>query len=260
MRIMRTLGVAAFAAALALPAAAEDLTIVYKVTGRGDKPQTASQYYSASKIRTSDGEHDTILDLAAGRIVSLDNAKKQYSQMTLAEIQASMQQASAQMEEAMKNVPPAMREKMQQMMGGAGAGVGSSIAVTKGGTRSVAGYSCQEYSISMGAGLKSETCNTTALQIPFDPAQFRKMWSFSNPAFMNAMKGASNMTEQLQQIQGLPLAETTSFSLMGRSMTTTKEATEVKKGAVPASVFEIPAGYTEVESPMKAMGRAKRRE
>ena len=42
---------------------------------------------------------------------------------------------------------------------------------------------------------------------------------FSNPAMMNAAKGAAKMTEQLQQIQGLPLAETTSFSMMGRNMT-----------------------------------------
>ena len=232
-------------------AAAEDLTITYKVTGRGDTATTATQYYSASKIRMSDGERDTILDLGAGRILSIDHRKKEYSEVTLAELEGMMQQASAQMDEAMKNVPPAMRDQMAKMMGGAAGGVASSISVTKGGSRTVAGYACQEYTISIGGSVKNETCNTTALQPPFDPTQFRKMWSFSNPAFMNAAKNAAKMTEQLQQIQGLPLAEKSSVSVMGRNMTTIKEATEVRKGAIPASAFEAPAGYKKVDSPMK---------
>ena len=232
-------------------AAAEDLTITYKVTGRGDTATTATQYYSASKIRMSDGERDTILDLGAGRILSIDHRKKEYSEVTLAELEGMMQQASAQMDEAMKNVPPAMRDQMAKMMGGAAGGVASSISVTKGGSRTVAGYACQEYTISIGGSVKNETCNTTALTPPFDPTQFRKMWSFSNPAFMNAAKNAAKMTEQLQQIQGLPLAEKSSVSVMGRNMTTIKEATEVRKGAIPASAFEAPAGYKKVDSPMK---------
>ena len=67
-------------------AAAEDLTITYKVTGRGDAAGTATQYYSASKIRMSDGEHDAIIDLAGGRILNVDHKQKQYSEMLVSEI------------------------------------------------------------------------------------------------------------------------------------------------------------------------------
>lgn len=239
-------------------AAAEDLTITYKVTGRGDTASTATQYYSASKIRMSDGERDTIIDLGAGRIVSIDHKKKEYSEVMVAEIEAMMKQATAQMDEAMKNVPPAMRDQMAKMMGGEAGGAASSISVTKGGSRTLAGYACQEYTIAIGESVKNETCNTTALQPPFDPAQFRKMWSFSNPAFMNAAKNAAKMTEQLQQIQGLPLAEKSSVSVMGRNMTTIKEATEVKKGAIPASAFLVPAGFKKVDSPMKGAQQGMR--
>jgi hypothetical protein len=246
------------AAAFAGIVSAEDLTITYKVTGRGDAPTTTTQYYSASKIRVSDGERDTILDFAAGRILTIDSKKKEYSEMLLSEIEAAMKQASAQMEETMKNVPPAMRERMEKMMGGGAGGAVANISVTKGGTRKVAGYACQEYTIAMGENFKNDTCNTTALAIPFDPAQYRKMWSFSNPAFM---KNAAKMAEQMQKVEGLPLAENTSVNMMGRSMTTTKEATEVKKGAIAASVFEPPAGFKKVESPLKQMpqGRPGRR-
>jgi hypothetical protein len=257
MRVSRfafSFGVAVAASAVV---SAEDLTITYKLTGRGDAPATTTQYYSASKIRVSDGERDTILDLAGGRILTIDNRKKEYSEVTLAEIEAMLNQANAQMEQAMKNVPPAMREQMAKMMGGAASGAAASINVAKGGTRKVAGYACQEYTITMGESFKNETCNTTALPIPFDPAQYRKLTSFSNPAFM---KSAAKFAEQMQKVEGLPLAETTSVSMMGRSMNTTKEATEVKKGAIAASVFEAPAGYKKVESPLKAMpGKPGRR-
>lgn len=252
LALLFAFGAAAF---FSQAAAAEDLTIVYKVTGRGgNTPVTATQYYSATKIRTSDGEHDSILDLAAGRILSIDHKKKEYSEIALSEIEA-MKQANAQMEEAMKNVPPGMRDRMAKMMGGAAAGVASSLTVTKGGTRKLAGYPCQEYTIAMGEGFKNEICNTTALQAPFDPAQFRKMWTFSNPAFM---KNAAKVAEQLEQVQGLPLAEKTSVNMMGRSMTTAKEATEVKKGAISASVFELPAGYKKVESKVKQEMRGRK--
>jgi hypothetical protein len=33
------------------------------------------------------------------------------------------------------------------------------------------------------------------------------------------------------------------------------EATEVKKGAIAADAFAIPAGYKQVESPLKKMGK-----
>jgi hypothetical protein len=236
-------------ALLALPAVAEDLTIAYKLTGHG-AATTATQYYSASKIRTSTGDVDSVFDLAAGRILNIDNKKKEYSEITLAELEAAMQQAQAQMEEAMKNVPPQMREMMQQKMGAAAGGVASSITVTKGGTRTVAGYPCQEYTIAFGGMSKNDTCNTTSLQIPFDPAQFRKMSAFINPAMA---KNASKLADQLQEVKGIPLSETTTVSVLGRTTTSSKEATEVKKGAIPASMFDAPADYKKVESPMKQM-------
>jgi len=255
MRVSRLAFLLGLAAAVSAGVvSAEDLTITYKVTGRGDAPLTITQYYSASKIRMSDGERDTVMDLAGGRILTIDNKKKEYSEILLSEIEAMMTQANAQMEEAMKNVPPAMRDQMSKMMGGAASGAATSINVTKGGTRKVVGYACQEYTITMGDSWKSETCNTTALPLPFDPAQFRKLSSFSNPAFM---KSAAKMAEQMQKVEGLPLAETSSMNMMGRSMTTTKEATEVKKGAIAASVFEPPAGYKKVDSPMKSMPQGK---
>jgi DNA-binding protein YbaB len=170
-----------------------------------------------------------------------------------------MQKMSAEMEKAnaqMQNLPPEVREKMEKMMGGAGA-----VTVTKGGTRKIAGYDAQQYTILMGTNMKMETWNTTGLQMPVPEADLKKLMSFAGamgPMAQNPMfKGMAKMAEEMKKIQGFPLARTTDFQMMGKSVTSSSEAIEVKTGPVPASAFAIPAGYAKVESPMMKMGGKK---
>jgi hypothetical protein len=59
----------------------------------------------------------------------------------------------------------------------------------------------------------------------------------------------------MKEIQGFTLAENVSVKVMGRSMDTTREAVEVKKGPIPAQTFAVPAGYKKVDSPMLKMGQ-----
>lgn len=231
----------------ALPVAAEDLTIVFK-DGKG---ALQTQYYTSSKARHNMGATDSIMDFATGTITSIDNKKKEYSQITLEQMEAAMKQMSAQMEQAMAKVPPEMRAKMEQMMGG---GL-TAITVTKGGTKKVAGYDTQQYTISMGANMKTDLWATTALQLPFDPTQFRRMSGFAGAGGGPMMKNAAKMAEKMKEVQGLTLAEYVSVKALGRAMDTSKEAVEVKKGPIPAETFAVPAGYKKVESPMLKMGQ-----
>jgi hypothetical protein len=256
----QTLAAALCAAALfAVPALAEDLTIVFKSTG-GDGGGTSTSYYSSEKMRTGNAESETIIEYAAGKIVSIDHKKKEYSEITLAEMEAALKAASAKMEEAnaqmqqqMANMPPAVREKMEQMMGG----VASSVTVTKGGTRQVAGYSCQDYTVAMGQMMTSKVCATTALQFPAPNVDYRKFASFSgsaaafagNPMFKNMDK----LTAEMKKIEGFTIAESTSMKMMGKSFDSSKEAVEIKKGPIPASAFDVAAltqGYKKVPHPV----------
>src|SRR5262249_17390216 len=137
-RLLLAAACAAGFAAVSVPvASAEDLTLVFKATNK-DGTSTATNYFSSEKMRSGDGEHEMVIEYAAGKITSIDHKKKEYSEITLAEMDAAMKQAQArmdQMAEQMKNMPPAVREKMESMMGGAA----GSVTVTKGGTRQVAG-------------------------------------------------------------------------------------------------------------------------
>jgi hypothetical protein len=262
MTTRRTLAAACAAALLAAPVVAEDLTIVFKTTG-GKNAGTATSYYSSEKMRTGDAESETIVEYAAGKIVAIDHKKKEYSEITLAEMeaamkaaQAKMEEANAQMKEQMAAMPAAVREKMESMMGG----VAGSVTVTKGGTRQVAGYTCQDYTVAMGQSLTTKICATTALQFPAPNVDYRKFASFagsasamaSNPMF----KSMGKMTDEMKKIEGFTIAEATSMKMMGRSMDTSKEAVEIKKGPIPASAFDVATiapGYKKVAHPVTKM-------
>jgi len=231
----------------ASPASAEDLTITFQSSEGG----TNVHYYTKDRMRLNNGRTDTIMDFASGKITNIDHQKKQYSEMTIDEIDAAMKGVSAQMEQAMANVPPAMREKMAKMMGGGGA---AEVTVTKGETRTIAGYACQVYTVTMGNNMTQQSCNSTALTPPFDPSNFQKLTRVSLPM----VQGMDKLVEKTAEIKGLSLMNHTSMNMMGRKMDTTVEATEVKKGALGEDVFALPSGYKKVDSPLKAMTRGRR--
>lgn len=233
-------------AVFATTAGAEDLTIAFKSTDGG----TATHYFSKDRIRMNNGSNDTIMEFVSGKIVTIDHKKKEYSEMTMAEMDQAMQAMAAQMEEAMAKVPPQMRAQMAKMMGGAA----SDVTVTKGATKTVAGYSCQSYTITMGANMTQETCNSTALTPPFDPANFQKLTRVSVPM----MQGMDKLVKKMSEVQGIALMQHTSVSVMGKKIDNGLEATEVKKGAIGAEAFATPSGYKQVESPLKKMAKTGR--
>jgi|CXWL01.1.fsa_nt_gi hypothetical protein len=236
---------ALFVALATTTATAEDLTISFK-SGDGG---VATHYFTKDRVRMNSGKTDTMMEFASGKIVSIDHKKKEYFEMTIAELDATMKGVAAQMEEAMANVPPQMRGQMAKMMGGGA----SEVTVTKGATKTIAGYPCQTYTVSMGTTMTRETCNSTALTPPFDPAHFEKMSRVSIPM----IQGMDKMIKKMSEIQGIALMERTSTSMMGRKSDTSMEATAVGKSAIAADVFAMPAGYKRIDSPLKnlKMGR-----
>ena len=263
MTNMRLLLAAACTVGLAAaPARAEDLTLVFKTTTKNGA-STATSYFSSEKMRSGDAEHETIIEYAAGKMTSIDHKKKEYSEITLDEMEAAMKAASAkmeaaskQMEQQMANMPPAVKEKMQAMMGGAAA----AVTVTKGGTREVAGYSCTDYTIAMGTQMTTKVCATTALKFPAPNVDYRRFSSFASSAGAMAnnpmFKGMSKVADEMKKIEGITIAESTSLQMMGQSVNTSKEATEIKKGPIPASAFDVATiakGYKKVPNPMTQM-------
>lgn len=247
---MKRFAAAAFCTATicALPAAADDLTIAYRSTG-GAGAGTATSYFSTERMRTSDADRDSLVEYASGRIVMIDHKKKEYSETTLAELEATMKAATAQMDAQMANLPPAMRERMQAMTGG------GAVTVAKGGTRKVAGYDCQDYTVAMGSMGNLHVCATTAIAPPAPNVDYRRFASFASLGGNPMLK---NLAAEMQKIQGFTLAESSSMKMMGRAVESSKEATEVKRGPIPPATFDVAAltkGYKKVASPTARLGK-----
>ena len=231
--------IAALACAAALPAlaGAEDITIVSKATVNKGAPSTSTQYIAADRIRTSDGEHDTIVEVAAGRFTVINHKKKEYYEFTRDEMLASMQK----FEQQMSGPAGAMFEKM---MGGK---VGEAT-VQKGASRKVAGYDCTSYTFSLGESMQYEMCATQALQLP--------------PQYYDALQGPYSMMgpmakrfgkifDEMKKIKGFPVAMSSTVNLMAFKMQLASEAMEVRKGAIPAAAFQLPPGYKKKDTPFK---------
>lgn len=222
----------AFAGAVSL--AAEDLTVISK-TSMGDHSGTSTQYLSSTKSRTSDGQSDAIIEFKTGRLVFVDHKKKEYSETTMDEMAAFFDS----LQKDLKGNP-----MFESMFGDA-----DDVKVEKKKTsRKIAGYDCDDYEMSMGESLVFEFCAAKALKPPPQYYEGRK-YSFASMGPMG--KRYMKMFEEMRKIEGFPLAMEMDVDMGVVKQTTVSEATEVKKGAIPESVFEIPVGYKKTKSPFK---------
>jgi hypothetical protein len=254
--------------AVAAPLFAQDLTIVSKTTSDKSPPETTTSYLSQDHVRMASGQGmETITDPKAGQIMTLDNKKKTYYVTT----KQDMEQAAAKMkqrmdspemkkaQERLKNLTPEQRKQMEGAMGGL---LGSFDVKKTGPTRKIAGYGCETWEITMGELSKTDECLSSELQIPVQAWEMYRGYADSLKTMMSALgpmaKDVAKMSEKFKDLKGYPMASETTVKVMGYSSRTTSEVIEVKRGPIPASAWEIPAGYKKVDNPMlKALESSK---
>ncbi len=238
-----------------LPATAEDLTVVSSVTtGRG-APMTATQYLANNKMRTSDGRTDTILDVASGRMVQIDHKKKTYWESSLAEMRQHL--AGLPMMAGMLGGMHSLHSCgvdhphpggfQQRGVVTSPALALATVEVTKdSGSREVAGYTCDQYHLTLGRRFQFELWAARDLKAPTQYYDAKKMIY----ATMGPMASRfDKMYEEMKKIDGFPLYTKIETRMLGMKTQSVSEATEVRKGPIPADVFEPPAGYKKKKSP-----------
>ena len=226
--------IASVALALASVAPAEDLTIVSRVEMGKGKTVTSTQYLTSTKVRTSDGENDTIMDFSTGRLTVINGKKKEYYETSLQDMAESMQK----MQQELANSPMAgMFGKVQD------------VKVEKGTeAKKVAGYDTQHWILTMGEGMRFDMWAAPSVEAPTQYYDARKsLYLAMGPMGQRFQR----MTEEMRKVKGFPLATRITAKMMMIKMDTYTEATEVRKGAIPASAFEVPAGYKKKEAPFK---------
>lgn len=231
--LLITLIATAVSAALALPAMADDLTIVSSITVRG-KTSKATSYLTDERILTSDGQTDTIIDFSGERLVTIDHKKKRWSETTFAEIRSAMAEA----EKMLAEMPP----MVSQMLGD----ITDARVEKLGSSRQVAGHTCHNYRISLGEKISYDLCAAPSVEPPMNYYEARKMGNLMMGPMASRM---SKIFDAMAKIDGYPIAMDMSLQLMGMNTTVDQEAVEIKSG-VPTGVFEVPSGYKKKKSPI----------
>lgn len=220
--------------ALPLPGRAEDLTIASTVTTPRGTEREQTQYVSAARMRLSDGERDTIVDLASGKVVLLDTRRKEYSETSLTEVRAFLDQIDSAM---------AGRTVFDRAVGST-----ASVTVTRveGGSRTIAGRKTEQYTLTMGDSMRFDVWVAPDLSPPIQYFDARK----AVYATMGPMaRRYDRIFDELKKIKGFPLATASDSRMRVGRRQVTIEATDVRTGPIADSVFVVPAEYKKVESP-----------
>ena len=236
-------------------AASDELTIVSKNTQNGKPTANSTSYLGSDHVRMAQGDgNEMIVDAQSGVMTTLDGKKKTYFTTT----KQDLQQMSAKMAAMMND--PKMQQGMQMMQKMAGAMAQSYEVTDTGVTRQVAGFSCEEWTITMAGISTTKECLTTTLQYPAHALdafkEFSQGMQHAMSGFGPMAKAGEGLAEKRKAMKGFSIATSSASEIMGVKVSQSTEVVEVHRGAIPASTWEIPAGYTQVENPMlKALER-----
>ncbi len=246
-----TLVFAALLGAACAASASDDLTVVYKNTQNGKPADSTTYYMSNDHTRMDMGAgHAMIMDAKTGTMTRLDSKEKTYYTTTKADLDAY----AAKMVEKMND--PEVKKGMAMMSGMAKAMAEYDVVVQKTGqTREVAGFPCEEWLIKENEFTTTKECVTTKVQYPAHAHDAFKGYGDSmrkamSPMVGSATKGMKDREEKMKVIKGFPVATSTVSEIMGTKTTHENEVTEIRHSSIPASTWEVPAGYARVENPM----------
>lgn len=229
--------------------ASDDITIVSKNKTNGKPAGNSTQYFSSDHVRMDDARGSgMIIESKTGTMTTVDNMKKTYYTTT----KKDTEEFNAKMQEKMNS--PEGKQGMEFMKKMA-AGMATSVEVKKTGkTRKVGPYTCEEWEIKQTAFSTMKECVTGEVEFPEHATK-------GLTTFLEGMKGASpfapvakageSMADKMKVIKGFPVATSTSLDIMGNKQTTETEVIEIKRDSIPASTWEVPAGYKQIENPMK---------
>ena len=156
------------------------------------KVTTDTILLDANRLRVESDDGRVVMFLTDGgrnRMVMLDKAKNTYQEIdeqTMQQMAQQMSGAMAQMDAAMKNMPPEQRAMMEKMMKGkmpqAAAAPVKTVYTAKG-SGSVNGFSCTKYEGVRGAEKVADVCAGVPAQLKLSTSDlqiFEKMREFSS--------------------------------------------------------------------------------
>jgi hypothetical protein len=254
-RNMRTQFRAAVAAAaitlFAAAAAAQGLTWEMNTVVGGGETTLTKFWYMPKKYRiVPDAGTASILRLDTERMMFVDYGKKTYYEMTFADMEKLMAGVNEQMKAMRKQLealPEEQRKMAEQMMGGHGTGAPEPkfAAKSTGERKTISGYSCTKYVLTMDGKDDAIVWVTKDVKIP--EAMWKQMGKdmevFAKKIAAMTPGGKSSIVERARTlVDGFPIR-----TERGDDYVTT--VTTIEQKNVPPSEFEVPAGFTKEQPP-----------
>jgi hypothetical protein len=198
--------------------------------------------------------------LKGGKMIMIDDRHKTYTEMDQAAMEAYANKANAamaQMQEQLKNMPPAQRAQMEKMMGGMkmpGTSAGSMVFDAKDTGRSdtVEGRKCRIWHFTQDGNVIDEMCVVPFSSLPGkeDMQKTMKQLAEAFAGMANAVPGAAEQVKVRNSVNGYPVRSRPYLNGKPQGIESVlKSWTETN---IPAATFQVPAGYKKKDLP--AMG------
>jgi hypothetical protein len=214
-------------------AAAEDLTIVTKTTF-ANREGTSTHSITSERSKSTNGDQDSIVTFADGRVTFVDHKEKQYWEATADEMEEYWERAA---------------RKLRTSRGGDFWDLRAEPRLEKlKGSKKIAGYDCEHWSLEMGDALEVDFWAAPGLQPPARYWDGRRLTAVA----MGPMGALfQKMYEEMKKVKGYPLSTAVIIRTPVSRSESDEDATEVRKGPIPASTFEVPKGYKKVKAPLE---------
>ena len=246
---------------VASPLQAQGILLVQKET-RGGKTTTNQIQIDKNALRAESSADQTAVTYDAQKqlVRQLNLAAKTYQEMSKADLDQMKQQMDSAMAQ-LQNLPPAQRQMLEQMMQGRGmpgmpgmAGMAAAAApkpvFRASGTDKVGNWSCTKYEGYVNQQKTVEVCAADPKTFNLSPADFDIARQLTELVKSFAPESTDrlvvNGSVQDQGYAGIALRRTT-FS--NGAIDTVTEITELRREIIPASTFEVPAGFRKEASP-----------
>lgn len=224
----------------------------------GDKTVPSTMRFEGHKVRidftsTVNGATGFVLwDGEARTLTTTRTKEKEYIRVDEASLKAQREAAKAKMEEfkarqkaMLDKLPPDQRARAEEIFTKqtpetpAAPQPTTFTSLKK--SKKVGSWDCDVYEVKRG-NYTSESCMVPWKKSPVSQADLEELRAIGD---FSGLEAQNEFTQDLKQFPGFPI-ETVSEGPMGKSVVTLKE---VKKGAIDAKDFTVPADFTEKKLP-----------
>lgn len=233
---------------------AQGVTMVLRETARGQTTTNQMQMdrtHVRAETRTNNDQMAFIYDGPAKVIRMVNYGQKSYTEMTqdqMAQMGQQINAAMAAMQEQLKNMPPAQRKMMEDMMKGRGGMPGATAPAPpvykNTGSDKVGQWACTKYEGYRGTEKILEICTVEPTALGLTAADFEAARQLAEVIKGMIPQAGEQLalagTVEKEGYNGFPVRRT---SFRNGQAESTTELTEIRREAIPASAFAAPAGF-----------------